>query len=88
MSSSQSYKPPLEVALAAEKGLALRQQFHRGGTEVGINRAKQLKQREVIDLSTIKRMFSYFRRHSVDKHSKDFGNESNPSKGYIAWLLW
>ncbi|RYE13281.1 MAG: glycoside hydrolase family 3 protein [Rickettsiales bacterium] len=38
--------------------------------------------------SILKSMYSYFARHNVDKKSKDFGNEKNPSKGYIAWLLW
>lgn len=33
-------------------------------------------------------MSSYFARHEIDKQSSDFGNDSNPSKGYIAWLLW
>ena len=34
------------------------------------------------------RMCSYFARHSIDKNAKNFGNEDNPSNGYIAWLLW
>lgn len=88
MSTTDTHKPPLRVAKAAEKGLALREKFQRGGTQVGINRAKQLKAREALNLSTVKRMFSYFRRHSVDKNSEDFTNEKNPSRGYIAWLLW
>jgi hypothetical protein len=33
-------------------------------------------------------MVSYFARHEVDKRAKNFGNEENPSAGYIAWLLW
>jgi hypothetical protein len=33
-------------------------------------------------------MVSYFARHEVDKRSPNFGNEDNPSAGYIAWLLW
>ena len=37
---------------------------------------------------TIKRMVSFFARHEVDKRARNFGNEDNPSAGYIAWLLW
>ena len=33
-------------------------------------------------------MVSYFARHTVDKQTDNFGNENDPSKGYIAWLLW
>ena len=27
-------------------------------------------------------------RHEIDKLARNFGNEENPSAGYIAWLLW
>ena len=33
-------------------------------------------------------MVSYFARHEVDKDADDFGNNDDPSAGYIAWLLW
>lgn len=33
-------------------------------------------------------MASYFARHEVDKRAANFGNKENPSKIYIAWLLW
>lgn len=33
-------------------------------------------------------MVSYFARHEVDKRAKSFGNDQNPSAGYVAWLLW
>jgi len=33
-------------------------------------------------------MVSFFARHEVDKRAKNFGNEENPSAGYVAWLLW
>ena len=39
-------------------------------------------------LSTVKRMYSYFSRHEVDKKGKDWGNQANPSNGYIMWLAW
>jgi hypothetical protein len=35
-------------------------------------------------------MSAYFARHEVDKASKsrEWGDESDPSAAYIAWLLW
>ena len=33
-------------------------------------------------------MTQYFARHESDKRAKDFGNVSDPSAGYVAWLLW
>lgn len=82
------FTPPKDVAKAAEKGLALRSEFHRGGTSVGIARGRQLSNRDTVSPDTIKRMYSYFARHEVDKKGKNFGNEEKPSNGYIAWLLW
>ncbi|MFW5642155.1 MAG: hypothetical protein ACOCY0_05245 [Roseicyclus sp.] len=89
MSSTDSdLTPPAEVAEAAEKGLALREKFRRGGTDVGVARARDLKNRRRLSEETIDRMVNYFARHEVDKQASDFGNEENPSAGYIAWLLW
>jgi hypothetical protein len=80
--------PPADVAKAAEKGLELREQFKRGGTQIGVARARDLKNRAHLSDDTIKRMSSYFSRHKVDKRAKNFGDDDNPSPGYIAWLLW
>jgi hypothetical protein len=79
---------PQIVAENAAKGLRLRQQFGRGGTEIGVARATELKNRRNLSPSTNRRMVSYFARHEVDKKGNNYGNEDNPSAGYIAWLLW
>ena len=79
---------PQIVADNAAKGLRLRKQFGRGGTEIGVARATELMNREKLAPSTIRRMVSYFARHEVDKRGKNYGNEANPSAGHIAWLLW
>ncbi|MDH6234314.1 hypothetical protein M2281_004932 [Mesorhizobium soli] len=83
-----SLVPPQVVADNAAKGLALRAKFGRGGTEIGVGRAQELVARRALQPSTIRRMVSFFARHDVDKHAKNFGNEQNPSAGYVAWLLW
>lgn len=79
---------PEEVAANAARGLELRQKFGRGGTEVGVARARELVARTALSPHTIKRMVSFFARHEVDKRAKNFGNDDNPSAGYVAWLLW
>ncbi|MGK9051783.1 hypothetical protein QTA58_15635 [Neorhizobium sp. CSC1952] len=80
--------PPAEVAAEAEKGLKLRAQFRRGGTTAGIARARDLKNRKPLSDKTVRKMVSYFHRHKADKRAENFGDEENPSTGYIAWLLW
>lgn len=85
--------PPASVAREAREGLKLRSSVspsRRGGTSVGIARAKQLSSRQNISLNTIKRMKSFFARHEVDKKAKGFrrGEKGYPSKGLQAWKLW
>lgn len=80
--------PPAEVARYAAEGLRMRREFGRGGTPVGISRARDLKNRRRLSPRTIQRMCSFFARHEVDKRGKDFGNPKHPSNGLIAWLLW
>lgn len=88
LDEEEGFIPPVEVAQAARQGLLLKEKFNRGGTEVGWARAEQLKERRVVSKGEIKKIVSYFARHEVDKQGKNFGNLENPSKGYIAWLLW
>jgi hypothetical protein len=85
---ADGFVPPDGVQSNARRGLELRREFNRGGTEVGVARARSLSNGQSIPLETIRRMVSYFARHEVDKKGEDWGNTSNPSAGYIAWLLW
>lgn len=86
--NQKNFIPPQEVADEAKEGLLLRKKFGRGGTMVGVARARDLKNRRALSPKTIVRMFSYFSRHNVDKQGKNFDNESKPSNGKIAWKLW
>jgi hypothetical protein len=65
--------------------LELRRKHGRGGTEVGVARARDLSNRKTLSPSTVRRMHSYFARHEVDKQGEGWGKDS---AGYIAWLLW
>ncbi len=85
--SGIDFKPTKEMAAAAARGLELRREFNRGGTEVGVARATQLKNREVLSPDTVRRMRSYFARHAVDKRP-GWDDPKDPSAGFVAWLLW
>lgn len=82
------FTPPEIVARNAAEGLRLRERFGRGGTEVGVARARELVARRPLTPETIRRMVSYFARHEVDKRGRNYFNDANPSAGRIAWLLW
>lgn len=74
----------------AKKGLDWREEFGRGGTRVGAVRARQIVAGENLSDDTIKRMYSFFSRHEVDKQAEGFspGEKGYPSAGRIAWALW
>jgi hypothetical protein len=79
------FTPPQTVRDNAKRGLELRAKFNRGGTAVGVARARDLSNGASLSLDTIQRMNSYFSRHEVDKKGEGWGKDS---AGYIAWLLW
>ena len=74
----------------AKKGLEWRKEFNRGGTRVGAVRANQIINKTKLSPSTVRRMFSFFSRHEVDKQAEGFkpGEKGYPSNGRIAWALW
>lgn len=78
------------MAAEAARGLAWREEYGRGGTAVGVARARDIKNRKNLSPKTVKRMVSYFARHEVDKKGEGWspGEEGYPSAGRIAWALW
>jgi hypothetical protein len=82
---ADGHVPPQAVRNNAKRGLELRKKHGRGGTEIGVARARDLSNGAALSLDTIKRMNSYFARHEVDKKGEGWGVDS---AGYIAWLLW
>lgn len=74
----------------AERGLAWRRDGNRGGTAVGLARARDISNNKQLPLDTVKRMYSFFARHEVDKKAKGFrpGEKGYPSPGRVAWALW
>jgi hypothetical protein len=80
--SDLDFKPTAEMAANAARGLELREKHGKGGTAVGVARARDIKNRANLSPDTVKRMHSFFSRHEGNQA----GGEDDA--GYIAWLLW
>jgi lambda family phage portal protein len=85
-----NFTPPAGVRAEARKGLAWRREYKRGGTAVGVARARDLSNGKPMSPRTINRIVSFFARHEVDKQGEGFspGEPGFPSNGRIAWALW
>ena len=85
-----SYTPTKGMKSEAQKGLDWRREHGRGGTAVGIARARDIVSGKNLSESTVKRMYSFFSRHEVDKKGEGFTPDEDgfPSNGRIAWALW
>jgi HK97 family phage portal protein len=83
-------KPTSGMKSEAQKGLDWRKEFGRGGTAIGIARARDIVNGRELSADTVKRMYSFFSRHEVDKQGQGFspGEDGYPSNGRIAWALW
>ena len=83
-------KPTKGMIEEAIKGLEWRREYGRGGTQVAVARATNIKNGDNLSFDTIKRMNSFFARHEVDKKAEGFeiGEDGFPSAGRIAWALW
>jgi len=80
---------PASVRDAAMKGLRLSYAHNYGGWEFfGIARAIQLALVSSVPMRTRQRMVRYLESHEKDKAGRNFGNDANPSNGYMAWLNW
>ena len=88
--SEINFTPPEAARKAARTGLEQRRKYGRGGTAVGVARARDIANGKSLSPSTIRRMHSFFSRHEVDKKGKGWnpGSEGYPSNGRIAWNLW
>jgi hypothetical protein len=88
--AKEGYTPTAGMKSAAKRAIRWKEQGKAtgAGTAVGWTRAGQLARGETLSLSTVKRMYSFFSRHEVDKKGKDFYNTSNPSNGRIMWDAW
>jgi hypothetical protein len=87
---ADSYTPTTGMKAEARKGLAWRREFKRGGTAVGVARARDIANGSNLSESTVLRMHSFFSRHETNKKAEGFspGEKGYPSAGRIAWALW
>lgn len=87
---AEGYAPTESMKNEAQRGLEWRTEFGRGGTEVGIARARDIVNGKNLSLDTVNRMVLFFARHEVDKKAEGFspGEDGYPSNGRIAWALW
>ena len=84
---AKSVIPPLAVQRAAARGLEMRRFTGRGGTAVGVARARDLANGRPVSPRTIARMRSFFARHAVDLivEGSRPGENGYPSPGRVAW---
>lgn len=88
---ADSYVTSAAMRREARQGLAWRREFNRGGTAIGVARARTLAAGQRIPLDTVKRMHSFFSRHRVDLDAPSNSNPNDlgyPGAGLIAWKLW
>lgn len=85
-----TYKPTDGMKTAAERALEWRREYGRGGTAVGVARARDIVNGKSLSEDTVKRMFSFFSRHETNKaeHYAAKENDGGPTAWRIAWDLW
>lgn len=82
-------KVPDSVRFDAMKGLALSWTHDYGGWNfIGVARAIQLAVMLGVPNETMNRMANFFGRNQKWKKARQFGDDSDPSRGYMAWLNW
>ncbi len=88
--AEDTFSPTSGMKSAARRALKWKEDGKAtgAGTPVGWGRASDIVAGRSMSLDTVKRMYSFFSRHEVDKKGKDFNNTSNPSNGRIMWDAW
>ena len=79
------YKPTAEMAAAARRGLKMRMNSTpsaRGGTRVGLARARQFASRTPVSLDIVERTYSFLSR------AKTYYKPGQNTPGTQAYLLW
>lgn len=79
------YKPTQAMSEAAKRGLRMREEAppsQRGGTRVGLARARQFAERREVSLDIVRRTYSFLSRAAV------YYKPGEPTKGTQAYLLW
>lgn len=91
MNKADTYSPTSGMKAAARRALKWKEEGKAtgAGTPVGWGRASDIVAGRAMSLDTVKRMYSFFSRHEVDKKGKGFYNGPEfPSNGRIMWDAW
>ena len=92
MAKAETYSPNDGMKAAARRAIAWKEngEAKGAGTPVGWGRARDIVAGRSMSLSVVKRMYSFFSRHEVDKQAEGFssGEEGYPSKGRVMWDAW
>lgn len=85
-----TYSPNSGMKDAARRALEWRREYGRGGTAVGVARARDIVNGKDLSEETVKRMFSFFSRHENNKakHYSAKEPDGGPTAWRIAWDLW
>jgi HK97 family phage prohead protease len=89
---AETYRPPQGVRDEAKRALGWIADGHAGSgfTATGRKRANDLAAGKALSAETILRMYSFLKRHEVDKSAEGFnaGEDGFPSPGRVAWSAW
>jgi hypothetical protein len=91
MSKAETYSPNDGMKSAARRAIKWKEdgKAKGAGTAVGWGRARDIVAGRSMSLSVVKRMYSFFSRHEVDKKGKGFYDGPEfPSKGRVMWDAW
>jgi hypothetical protein len=91
ISKAETYSPNSGMKAAARRAIKWREdgKSKGAGTPVGWGRARDIVAGRSMSLSVVKRMYSFFSRHEVDKKGEGFFSGPNfPSKGRVMWDAW
>ena len=83
-------KPTKGMMEAASRALEWRREYDRGGTHIGVARARDISNGKNLSDDTVKRMYSFFSRHenNKSKHYSAKEPDGGPTAWRIAWDLW
>lgn len=81
--------PPMGVRNAAKRGIQLVADGKAGGgfEPATLARARKIAAGQELTPAHVKRMYSFFRRHSVNR-KPGWGTPGKETPGYVAWMAW
>lgn len=99
IAKARAFEPTQAMRDAAERGLALREQWGRGGLSTqeagaqgsrsGVARASSLANGDALSEESVRAMARFFARHAKNRGGPDAReDDGGPTAGWIAWLLW